>query len=262
MNVIEVDHLQVSIEQKSILHQINLVVKQGDVIGLIGPNGSGKSTLLKTIANLQKITSGKILVDNQDIRTYRQKELAKKLSYVPQDTSIDFDFKAKEIVWMGRHIHSSRFQTTMEDDFLSVKNAMIQTNTWHLAERSILSLSGGQRQLVLIAKSLAQETPILLLDEPISALDIYFQLHVLTMLQCVAYQGKTIIVVLHDLNLASRYCTKLLLLEKGEVKKFGNSDTVLKESILKQTYHVNTQVRLDEVTNSITVTPLNKYVEG
>lgn len=258
MNVMEVEDLHVSIQQKSILQRIQFSVQQGEIIGLIGPNGSGKSTLLKTIATLHHITNGTIRIFGQDIQSYRQKELAKLLSYVPQDTFIDFDFKAKEVVYMGRHVHRSRFETRMEEDFFAMKNAMMQTNTWHLAESSILRLSGGQRQLVLLAKALAQDTPLIILDEPISALDIYFQLQVLSLLKRLGDKGKTIMMVLHDLNLAARYCTKLLLLKKGEVKLFGSPEEVLQEDILQQTYGVHTKVRKDHVTNSMTVTPLNK----
>ena len=256
MNVMKTENLHVSIKQKPILHRIQFHVKQGEIIGLIGPNGSGKSTLLKAIATIHPITNGTICIFGQDLQSYRQRELAKLLSYVPQDTFIDFDFKAKEVVYMGRHAHRSRFETRMEEDFFAVKNAMMQTNTWHLAESSILRLSGGQRQLVLLAKALAQDTPLIILDEPISALDIYFQLQVLSLLKRLSEKGKTIMMVLHDLNLAARYCTKLLLLKKGKVTLFGTPEEVLQEDILQQTYGVLTKVRKDHVTNSMTVTPL------
>lgn len=256
MTVIQVKGLNLSIRQKTILQDIHFQVFEGDFIGLIGPNGSGKSSLLKSIASIQKSTNGTIDILGKEIKRYKQKQLARQLCYVPQDTKIDFDFKAKEIVLMGRHVHKTRFQADTHEDLLKVQTSMEQTNTWHLAGQSILSLSGGQRQLVLIAKALVQEAPILLLDEPISALDIYYQLHILSKLRQLSQEGKTVIVVLHDLNLASRFCNKLLLLEKGRIKTYGTASQVLTEENLRQTYNVKSVIRDDDVTSSLSVTAL------
>src|SRR5699024_9853806 len=129
----------------------------------------------------------------------------------PQDTAIGFNFNARDVVAMGRHVYGSAFKGEKQDDTRKVEWAMKQTNTLHLAEESVLNLSGGQRQLVIIAKALAQDTPIILLDEPISALDIYYQLHVLTLLKRLCKKGKTMIVVLNDFNLASRFLVNLFI---------------------------------------------------
>lgn len=254
--MIQVNDVELSIQQKTILKDISFHAGKGEMIGLIGPNGSGKTTLLRIIANLLKPSTGFVFIDDFDANTYRKKNFARKLCYVPQDTKIDFDFKAKDIVMMGRHVHKPRFQSDNRKDLETIQAYMEMTYTWNLADQSVLSLSGGQRQLVLISKALAQETPIMLLDEPVSALDIYYQLHILSLLKHLSRKGKTIIVVLHDLNLASRFCDQMLLLKQGEVKAYGNAQHVLTNKNIKETYNVQAKIRTDDVTSSITVTAL------
>lgn len=254
--VIRLNELDVRIQQKSILKGICLDAKPGEFIGLIGPNGSGKSTLLKSIAGIQPIYDGTLHVAGKEIRTYKSKKLAKLISYVPQDTMLDFDFTVSAIVQMGRHVHSSRFSFDDSESISPVELAMQYTGISHLKDRSILSLSGGQQQLVFIAKALAQQTPIILLDEPISALDIRFQLQVLTMLKKLSLAGKTIVVVLHDLNLAARFCSKLMLLKEGSVLGYGSTANVLRPDYVNSTYKVNAIIRNDEITHSLSVTAL------
>ncbi|WOV88229.1 ABC transporter ATP-binding protein [Sporosarcina oncorhynchi] len=257
MTTVKLQDVDVMIEQKKILHGISFEVGAGEFIGLIGPNGSGKSTLLKTIASLQPIASGKIHINGKEVHDYKPKQLAKVISYVPQDTTLDFDFTVEEIVKMGRHVHGSRFSLNDTEGVVQIEQAMRYTGIIQLRNRSMLSLSGGQRQLVFIAKALAQETPIILLDEPISALDIRFQLQVLVMLKALSKSGKTVVVVLHDLNLASRFCTKLLLLNEGRTLGFGTTANVLRADYVNSTYKVNAIVRKDDLTEAVSVTALS-----
>lgn len=255
MTPIQLEDVDVIIDRHKILHQINFSVEKGTLLGLIGPNGSGKSTLLKAIATLLPTKTGKIMIHHKNQSDYTQKNIAKQMSYVPQETVVEFDFKAQDVVAMGRHVYGSFFKSETVEDAKKVKWAMKQTKTLHLAEKSILNLSSGQRQLIMIAKALAQETPIILLDEPISALDIYYQLHILSMLKNLCEQGKTMIVVLHDLNLASRFCDKLLLLSKGKIQKYGLPEEVLTESTLQEIYQIQTNIRKDHLIDSMTITP-------
>lgn len=254
--VIHLNELDVMIQQKSILNNINLDAKAGEFVGLIGPNGSGKTTLLKSIAGIQPFSAGTLQIADKEIRAYKAKQLAKLISYVPQDTTLDFDFTVNSIVQMGRHVHSSRFSFDDSDCTTEIEKAMAYTGISHLKDRSILSLSGGQQQLVFIAKALAQQTPVILLDEPISALDIRFQLKVLTMLKNLSLEGKTIIVVLHDLNLAARFCSKLMLLREGRVLGSGSPANVLRADYVNSTYKVNAVIRNDDITDAISVTAL------
>ncbi|HLR75428.1 MAG TPA: ABC transporter ATP-binding protein [Virgibacillus sp.] len=255
MMSVQVKDVDVVIDRHKILKDIQFSVEQGSFLGLIGPNGSGKSTLLKSIATLLPIETGNIAIAGLDQDAYTQKDLAKQISYVPQETVIGFDFTARDVVAMGRHVHSSFFQGETEVDIQKIEWAMEQTQTSHLADQSVLSLSTGQRQLIIIAKALAQDTPIILLDEPISALDIYYQLHILSLLKRLCDQGKTIIVVLHDLNLASRFCDQLLLLSEGMVQKHGHPEEVLTTQLLKKIYHVQATIRTDHLLDSVTITP-------
>lgn len=260
--MITVNQVVVRVPGKDILRTISVEVEKGDFIGLIGPNGSGKSTLLKTMASLKIPVSGSVQIQGFESVDLKPKEMARLVSYVPQDTTIEFDFTVEDIVKMGRHIHTTRFAPDSKQDEVKVEEAMRWTGISSLKERSILSLSGGQRQLVFIAKALAQDTPILLLDEPISALDIHYQLHVLMMLKKLVMEGKTVIVVLHDLNLAARFCSKLLLLQNGEVRDFGKPEQVLTQMAVDDTYEVESDIRKHEVIEAVTVTALTPKREG
>lgn len=253
--MIEISNLNVTLGEKHILRDIDMQVKQSEFFGLIGPNGSGKTTLLKTIAGLLPFNSGEIAIAGDPQSSFKAKALARQLSYVPQDTHIDFNFNVKDIVGMGRHAHGS-FLSRNDSNEQIVREAMEATNTWRFAEESILNLSGGQRQLVFIAKALAQDTPLILLDEPISALDVYYQMLILKLLKQLTEQGKTVIVVLHDLNLAARFCSKMLLLREGEVEAYGTCEEVLTKHTLKETYYIEAKVREDKLINALNVTPL------
>ncbi len=253
--MIHIDHLNVSLNDKSILKNIDLTVKQGTYFGLIGPNGSGKTTLLKTIARLIPSDAGQIQIAGNDLSAYKPKVMAQYLSYVPQDTTIDFNFNVKDIVMMGRHAHG-RFLNKNTTDETIVREAMEATDTWRFARHSILNLSGGQRQLVFIAKAIAQDTPLILLDEPIAALDVYYQMHILKLLKSLTEQGKTVVIVLHDLNLAARFCETLVLLREGEVEAYGAVEQVLTKETLKETYHINADIREDKRIQALQVTPL------
>src|SRR5699024_3893264 len=150
---------------------------------------------------IQPYEEGEIFVNNYNQQELHYKQLAKTISYVPQETEIGFDFLVKDVIQMGRHVYSSLFHHHTKKDDEIIQWAMQQTDTTHLQHKSIRHLSGGQKQLVMIAKALVQDTSIILLDEPISALDVHYQLKILTMLQGLSDQGKTIVIVLHDLNL-------------------------------------------------------------
>lgn len=253
--MIKITDLCVSLSDKAILKHISLSIRPGEFLGLIGPNGSGKTTLLKTIAQLIPYQHGQIKIAGNDQSAYKHKAMARQVSYVPQDTHIDFNFNVKDIVSMGRHAHGT-FLNRHQADKQIVKDAMVATNTWRFAEQSILNLSGGQRQLVMIAKALAQDTPLILLDEPIAALDVYYQMHILKLLQSLTEKGKTVVIVLHDLNLAARFCEKLLLLKKGAVEAYGDCQQVLTKQTLKETYHINAEIRADQLIGALNVTPL------
>ncbi|AGB41647.1 ABC-type cobalamin/Fe3+-siderophore transport system, ATPase component [Halobacteroides halobius DSM 5150] len=247
---LEVDQLSYSYDNLEVLQNISFAIKEGEFIGLIGPNGSGKSTLLKNINNIFQPKSGTIYLDNFDLQRFKKKEIAKKLAVVPQNTSVNFDFTVRELVMMGRNPYLSRFISETAEDVKIVKQALELTNTLELANRSINQLSGGERQRVILARSLAQQPEILLLDEPTSNLDINYQLEIMNLLTRLNCNHKlTILIVLHDLNLAAKYCDKLLLLKQGQIYDFGRPEKVITSQNIKEVYGAEVLVKKDYDTN-------------
>ena len=262
----------VQIGKKKILKSVSFSATRGTFIGLIGPNGSGKSTWLKALGGLLSYQSGTIRIQNKKISSYSANQLAKMIGYVPQDTTIGFDFRVRDIVMMGRHSHIPRFGFGRFTDYERVNEAMERTAITHLSEQSVTSLSGGQRQMVFIAKALAQDPSILLwyeptlavepdvilMDEPTSALDLHRQLQVLELVRELVDEGMIAIAALHDLNMAARFCDQLVLLKNGEVQAAGEPKAVLTKKRLQESYHVETAIRHDELIHAQTVTAL-KY---
>ena len=241
-----------------IIENVSLIVKEGDFVGIIGPNGSGKTTLLKSISRSLKPHKGAILLDKTDIYSIKSVELAKHLAVVPQENIIGFSFTAVDIVLMGRNPHMTRFQMETEKDMAIVRKAMERTNTWQFADRPINELSGGEKQRVVIARALAQEPKVLLLDEPLTHLDMINQLEIMDLVKelCVK-EGLIVLAVIHDLNLAARYCNSAILLKAGKVWSAGTLDEVLTSANIKSVFNVDAIVRKSLVTNSLYVIPLS-----
>ena len=237
---------------------MNLSVGEGDFVGILGPNGSGKTTLLKSISRTLKPHKGTILLDKTDVYSLKSVELAKQMAVVPQESSIGFSFTALDIVLMGRNPHMKRFQMETEKDMAIVRKAMDRTNTWNFASRPINELSGGEKQRVVIARALAQEPKVLLLDEPLTHLDMINQLEIMDLVKELCVKEHLIVLaVIHDLNLAARYCNFALLLQNGRVFSAGNLDTVLTSENIKSVFKVDAIVKKSLVTNSLYVIPLS-----
>ncbi|SDK69849.1 heme ABC transporter ATP-binding protein [Natronincola ferrireducens] len=255
---IEVKDIIFKYNETTILKELNLKIEEKAFTSIIGPNGSGKSTLLKIIAKNLVPHRGNILLGDKDLRDYAAKSLAQEMAVVHQSTEVAYDFSVEDIVLMGRHPHLKRFQREGLRDFQIVKEAMELTNTWHLKERSINEISGGERQRVIIARALAQEPQIILLDEPTSALDIHHQMEVLDLLrQLNEEKGVTIVVVLHDLNLAARYSKEILLLHEGNRITMGKTEEVITVENLKKAYNMEMIVDRNVYTGALQVLPLS-----
>lgn len=241
-----------------ILENVSLSVKAGDFVGILGPNGSGKTTLLKSVSRTLKPSKGAILLNEKDVYTFKNVELAKQMAVVPQDNAVSFSFTALEVVLMGRNPHMERFQMETAHDMDIARKVMDLTNTWQLAARPVNELSGGERQRVIIARALAQEPKVLLLDEPLTYLDIINQLEIMDLIKslCVS-QGIIVMAVIHDLNLAARYCNNALLLKNGKVFAAGTIDKVLTSENIKNVFKVEAIVRKNPVTGSLYVIPLS-----
>lgn len=231
-----------SIGEKAILKNISFECRAGEIIGIIGPNGSGKTTLLKTINGINQMKSGKILLNNKNIREYKEKELAQKISFMNQNTNLGFDFPCIDIVVLGRYPYLERFQEYSKKDVALAEKYMEITNTLKFRDKSILELSGGERQRVLFAKVLTQESDIMLLDEPSASMDMMYEDELFKQVQELKKEGKTVISVIHNLRIAIKYCTRLILLSKGEVVTDGEPEQVITEENLNKVYGINAKI--------------------
>lgn len=225
-----------------VLDAVGLAARPGRVLGLIGPNGSGKTTLLRLLYGALSSPTGAVEVDGVALADLRPRDAARRLAVVVQETGGESTLTVAEMVLLGRGPHLSTFQRTGADDHAIVAAALRRVGAEHLAHRSFGVLSGGERQRVLIARALAQQATHLLLDEPTNHLDIRYQHEVLGLVRDLARDlGRTAVVVLHDLNLAARYCDDLVLLGRQEVAAVGAADTVLRPSVLEPVYGIGVE---------------------
>ena len=213
--MITLDHIQVCFGDRRILDDISAEIAGGRITAVMGPNGCGKTTLLRCIGGLLQPSSGRVLVDGKPVHDYSARALAQKEAYVRQQSQTDLDFSAFEIVLMGRNPYQRRLQNESQADWDIVEQCMRQTNTWHLRLAKPGQMSGGELQRVMIARALTQQTPVLLMDEPVSNLDIAHQFEIMHLLR--EAREKTIVIVIHDLNLALQFCDDLLLFHSGKL---------------------------------------------
>lgn len=251
--LLKIKNVSFSYESVKALDNITFEARDGEVLGIIGPNGSGKTTLLRCINRVLKPKVGTVLIDEEDISKLDRREIARKIGVVPQHSTI-FPFTVFEVVLMGRFPHINMLSGENQNDLKIVKNAMKLTGTLHLSERLIDELSGGEMQRVIIARALAQEPDVLLLDEPTLHLDINHQLEVLELIRKITEDKRLItILVSHDLNLAARYCDKLMLLNSGKVHSIGSVREVLTAEKLEEVYHVKVEVNYHQPTQSYNI---------
>ncbi|HOJ37191.1 MAG TPA: ABC transporter ATP-binding protein [Ignavibacteriales bacterium] len=221
------------------ISNITLNIQEGNFIGIIGPNGSGKTTLIKVIANLLHPNKGIRKLYGKNYDKYSISEFYKKVSYVPQTISVTYGFSVYEIVMMGRTPNLNYFGIPKKEDYEIVEDKLNLLDIWHLRKKSITNLSGGELQRVLIAKALAQDSDILLLDEPNSFLDYKHQISIFKILYDIYLQGKTIILISHDLNLLSNFTNKLIVMKEGQIQVFDDRDNVLNNELLSSIFDVN-----------------------
>jgi len=255
--VIRLDSVGVELGDTTALEDASLSVDAGEFLALVGPNGAGKTTLLRTVNGLLAPTRGAVAVDGRDVTALSAKELGRLVATVPQETSLGFEFAVGDLVRMGRTPHRSRFSTATPDDRAAVEAALARTDTARFADQPVGNVSGGERQRVLLARALAQETPVLALDEPTASLDINHQVRTLSLARDLAAEGKTVIAAIHDLGLAARFCDAVALLDDGRVRAVGDPASVLTSGTLEATFGVRTAVGTDPVTGTRTVTPLS-----
>ncbi|WP_408958658.1 heme ABC transporter ATP-binding protein [Natrinema sp. 74] len=239
-----------------VLEGISLTVDPGEFVGIVGPNGAGKTTLLRLISGALEPDSGMVTIDGVDVHDVSSKRSSRLVSVVPQDTTLSFSFPVRDVVEMGRHPHRSRFSSPTSEDRNAVERAVERTRTAELADRPIDEVSGGQRQRVVLARAIAQETPVMLLDEPTASLDVNHQVETLELVRELVDEGRTVVAAIHDLDLAARYCDRLVMLSGGRVAEDGAPSTVLTSETLAASFDANAVVTPNPVTGAETVTAL------
>jgi iron complex transport system ATP-binding protein len=242
----------VEIYTKKILRNINITLHAGEFVGLIGPNGAGKTTLLKSLNGLIK-TDGTVRIDGKDITKMKHRDIALLVSMMHQETSIDFPFSAYDVVMTGRYAHQKRLENESQKDHEIVQSCMKKTDIWHLANQPITQMSGGERQRVFFAKALAQETDVILLDEPAASLDMAHEEVIFNIAQGLCRSGRTIVVAVHDLRVAAKYCSRLILMKRGEILADGTPEEVLTSDNLNSAYHVNSLVYKNRMTGMLDI---------
>ncbi|MDY6862474.1 MAG: ABC transporter ATP-binding protein [Thermodesulfobacteriota bacterium] len=249
--MLEIKKLTCGYDDKLVLKDINLMVSHTDLLGIIGPNGSGKTTLLRAITKVLKSKKGKILLEGKNILEISNKELAKKIAFVSQTSGINLNINVEEFVLLGRIPHRGPLQfLENRKDIEIIKKAMLLTDTFALKERLLSELSGGERQLVTIACALAQEPGLLILDEPTAHLDITHKVKVLNLIKKLNKEnGLTVIMVLHDLNLASEYCNRLVLIKNGVIRIIGSPQEVLTCKMIEDVYKTKVMIKENPVSS-------------
>jgi len=239
------------------LHDISLQIPRGSLTGVLGPNGCGKTTLLKLLSGVIHPDAGSVDLDNQPLSQMGRRRVARRIAVVPQETHPAFDFSVMEMVLMGRHPHLGAFQLEGPGDFDIARESLAATGTDHLADRRFQTLSGGEKQRVVIASALAQSPDVLLLDEPTASLDLGYQLDVASLLARLNRErGVTMVLATHDLNLAASLCDTLLLLRDGRVLAHGPTRDVLTPDSVRGLYGVDADVQFHERAGHLTVVPV------
>lgn len=247
---VKIKDLSFGYNESLVLKSIDLELLKAGFISVVGPNGSGKSTLLKQISGILKPSQGSLEINGSDINGISKKALARMMAVVPQNTALEFDYRVMDVVLMGRYPYISRFKgETAKDKEIAIEN-MKYTNTYHLRDRSFNQLSGGERQRVILAQALTQQPKILLLDEPISHLDLQHQIEIMSLIKKLSIdQNLTVIAVLHDLNIAAAYSDFVVMMKDGEVKVQGSPVEAFNVENIRSVFNIDVDVEVSPTTN-------------
>jgi len=238
---------------------VTVRLADGALAGILGPNGSGKTTLLRLLSGTRHPDSGRVLLGDRSLDQLSRREAARQIAVVPQDTELAFEYRAIEIVLMGRHPHLGIFAVEGPEDVRIAEDAMAATGTSHLAERPFHELSGGEKQRVVIAAALAQSAKLLLLDEPTASLDLGYQLEIASLLLRLNQDhGVTMAISTHDLNLAASICRELVLMRDGRVLAAGPTAEVLTPDNVRALYDVDADIQVNRETGHMTVVPVRR----
>ncbi len=255
--MLKVENLAFSYGKKNIIDNLSFNVNKGEFVGIIGPNGSGKSTVLKNVYRAMKPDNGTITLEGEDLLKMSYKKSAIKMAVVGQENDLNFDFLVEEIVAMGRNPHKKLFELDSDKDKEIINNALASLGIEDMAKRNYLNLSGGEKQRVIIARAIAQESKFLILDEPTNHLDISYQMQIFELIKSL---NVTVLSAIHDLNLAALFCDRLLVLKDGKIVLEGTPEEVLTPENIYNIYGVNTTIDFNKVTNKLNISYIpNNY---
>jgi iron complex transport system ATP-binding protein len=262
MSVLEARDASVWRDDRWILDSANVRVSPGELKAVVGPNGGGKSTLLRSLAGIWSVDRGAVLLDDKKISSLPRNNVAKRIAFVPQEQRIEFAFTVTEVVEMGRHPHRGRFAGQSAHDRQAVATALERCDIAHLRARSVHTLSGGEHQRVLIARSLAVEPEFILLDEPTASLDVEHSLEVMELCRTLAGEGQAVVLATHDLNAATRYASSIILVEAGRVMDYGKHEQVLSPENVERAFGVRAELLTTSEGQPVYVFhPLDKHKE-
>ena len=254
--MISIENICFSYKNHKIIDGINMELESNDIIGVVGPNGSGKTTLIRLISGVYSPDSGRILIDGHDIRSLKSKKLAQMVSVVPQNPNLPSGITVFDLISMGRNPHLKLFEWSSSSDSTIINSAMKMTNIHNLAHRVLDTLSDGERQRAVISMALAQESPVILLDEPASNLDIANQKVILnTISNSVHTKNLAALLTMHDLSLAAQYCNRIIMISDGKIVAEGSPEKVITEQNIFLTYKTKVNVISHPVTRKPVVIP-------
>lgn len=260
---LEIRNATIGYDQRIISRDMNVSIPHQSFTAIIGPNGCGKSTLLRAVARVLTPESGEVLLDGKAISSYPAKEVARELGLLPQTSLAPEGIRVADLVARGRAPYQSLFHQWSPEDEAAVQEALVATRTDNLSARMVSELSGGQRQRVWVAMLLAQQTPLMLLDEPTTFLDIAHQYELMELLRTFHDEGKTVVTVLHDLNQACRYAGHLIVMRDGKIITTGAPADVMTPELVEEVFGLRSLVVPDPVTGTPTIVPLDpRTVEG
>ena len=241
--MLQANDLSFSYGKREAIQRVSLSLHSREVLGLIGPNGSGKTTLLKLLAGILPSPSCPVLYGKRALNSFSRRELSRHITFVSQEMSLSFPFTVREVVALGRTPYLGRFAPETAQDKIAIETALQETDLSELAERPLATLSGGEQKRAFLARAFAQQANIVLLDEPTSNLDLHYQLQIMKLITQMQTEGRSIIVALHDLTLAARFCSRLILLTSGQLIADGSPEEVLTEANLSKYFQVTAQVQ-------------------